>query len=651
MDTEEVLKYTTTVDFETEAIGRRPDQYPPKPVGVAIRWPKGDAEYLAWGHPSGNNCTYEDARRAVMLAYQGPVLFHNAAFDLEVAYQHLKLPFPDEWHDTLFLLFLNNPHAATFALKPSAALLLNQPPEEQDALRSWITANVPGATGKNFGAFISKAPVEIVGPYAIGDVRRTFDLFRLLLPPVATMQLAPYNREKLLMPYLLDAERRGIPVNRDLLNQWAHALDSAVVRSDRLIQTRLNAPNLNIDSNDELADALAREGLVSHWILTDGTKITLDGKPMESELSGAFGEPTAESPFPVEDFGGPTFRITNGNRSMAKGVLPKIITHPEVVNEIIYRNTAATMLRTFVSPWLDLSTTDGRLHTKWHQVRGMEKNGTKTGRVASSDPNLANVMNPSGITPPFGLPFLPALRSALLPEPGCVWLSADYSQQELRIAGHMEDGDIQRAYRETPNLDLHDFARRLIAERTGLIVDRKKTKTVAFATIYGAGVNQLAAQMGVSANEAYAVRAAYFAALPGLLQLSERVRDMGRSYGRVKSLGGRMIPLEMPRMVKGRMQTFEYKLLNHLVQGSAADQTKQAIIDFCRQTTGCPFSSQVYDEVNISVPNDPKTIAMAAKTLTNSMVNALPIDVPMLVDVEVGPSWGELSPYIPESNP
>ena len=96
-----------TIDFETEAIigaGK-----PPKPVGVAIKVAGGKGKYMAWGHPVGNNCTVEEAGRVLKGLWGGPLLFHNAAFDLSVAQAHFGLPTPC-FHDTLFTLFLVDPH-------------------------------------------------------------------------------------------------------------------------------------------------------------------------------------------------------------------------------------------------------------------------------------------------------------------------------------------------------------------------------------------------------------------------------------------------------------------------------------------------------------------------------------------------------------
>lgn len=169
------------VDFETAGIDSRP-LYPPVPVGVAIYGPT-IKKYFAWGHPSENNCTVKQATAQLKELYRMyPVVFHHAEFDLDVGCTHLKLPYPAEWHDTLYMAFLNNPHDASLSLKSLADKYLDMPPDEQTALKNWILKNVPNTHEKKdpkkdpllfWAANICKAPGGLVGKYAIGDGVRT----------------------------------------------------------------------------------------------------------------------------------------------------------------------------------------------------------------------------------------------------------------------------------------------------------------------------------------------------------------------------------------------------------------------------------------------------------------------------------------------
>lgn len=597
-----------TADFETEVIGDRPRYYPPKPVGLALRWPGGRNQYYAWGHPTGNNCTVEQARGALWNAWQHPILFHNAAFDLEVAYQWFGFPLPREWHDTMYLLFLCYPHAHTFSLKPTSEWLLGEPPNEQNALYDWIVQNV-GCRRSEAGAFISKAPADLVATYAIGDVHRTFGIFAHLWPHVNAAMRAPYDRERALMPALIDASRRGIRVDRMALTVWDRQMGNAIAVCDLAISGILRTPGLNVDANDDVADAIERAGYLAPG-----------GWP----------------------------KTATGRRSTDKNAMVACVTNPAIVQWLRYRNTAATIHRTFVQRWLRDSTEDGRLHCIWNQTR-TDDAGARTGRISSANPNLANVpksfkkiANPD----PTILPALPDMRSALLPEDGSVWVSADYKSQELRILAHYEDGAMREAYNADPDLDLHEFARKLILSRTGIEIDRDATKTVGFAQLYGAGVPKLASQLKIDEETAATLRRAYFGALPGVRTVKEAASRRWESQQPIVTWGGRRVPPQPAGYDKhGAWRTYAYKGLNMLVQGSAADQTKEAIVRLVPSLRGVGgvFLSQLYDEINVSVPTDALKEGVAA--LQEAMLAMSGWDVPFRCDVEVGPSWGTMVPY------
>jgi len=187
-----------TLDFETERIENRP-HYPPVPVGVALKFNDQPSRYWAWGHPTGNNCRYEDVKPILeeIWASDYHVVMHHAKFDLAVALEKLGFPVLPWYrlHDTTFLHFLFDPHAKKAGLKEVAEELLDWPPEERDAVADWIWANrvqlvdqyggkiTRAKSGPNSaGAWLSKAPGDVVDPYARGDVDRTYALFQALLP-------------------------------------------------------------------------------------------------------------------------------------------------------------------------------------------------------------------------------------------------------------------------------------------------------------------------------------------------------------------------------------------------------------------------------------------------------------------------------------
>lgn len=581
------------VDFETEAIVGNPIWQPPKPIGVAVYEYGSDPVYTTdfsivdnlWADPSVE------------------LVFHNAPFDTRVAQVHLGLPIPywNRVHDTQFLLFLDDPYSKSLALKPAAERYLAMPNDEQDELHDWIVANIAGATAKSAGAFISLAPMALVSRYAKGDVTRTLGLFNKLHPNTAT---EAYDRERKLSPILVSSTARGVRVDRETLARDAEVCAQFVHEADRRIQQILGK-EFNVGSTAQLGDALYEADMVTEWVLT------------------------------------PT-----GQRSTAKKNIKGRIKDKELERLIEYRSTAETCVGTFMRPWVELASQDGRVHPEWHQTRDNEEgsfSGTRTGRMSCSDPNLQNPPNVLDIETPQGFPPLPVLRKYLLPEEGHVWLKRDFSSQEVRILAHFEEGALAEAYRADPSLDPHEMARGLIIENTGLDFPRKKVKITGFQIIYGGGPNAIAGQVGCPLEEATTLRNAYLASMPGVKTLQGITKRRGDAGQPIRTWGGRYYFVEPPKMVRGQRRNFSYKLLNYLIQGSAADQTKQCIIDWHeRYNCDSVLLAAVHDEINISAPKDSWQHEM--RQLKAAMNQDL-FDVPMLSEGFVGPSWGEVEEY------
>jgi len=633
----------TVVDFETDPIEPRPD-YPPKPVGVSIKRPGKKARYYAWGHHTGgNNCTKEDGIRALNEVWgTDRILFHNAKFDYDVAMEHMGMPELnwDQMDDTMFILFLLDPHAPTFSLKPSSERILGMPPEEQDAVMDWIWAHrkeliatfgidrYKDSKGKPMinsrakcGAFISYAPGDIVAPYANGDCDRTEKLFKYGWPRVADRgMLEAYDRERELLPILLDNERVGIRADVRALRKDIKLYGNVVEAADVWLRKRLKTPNLNLDSDADVADALARCKIVDDdaWVLT------------------------------------PT-----GQRSVSKkNLLPSMYNDPRVAAAFGYRNRLNTCLKMFMLPWERQATArpDQHISTNWNQVRQSyhtnDPTGTRTGRPSTSNPNFLNISKTwddkdDGYEHPIFLdvPELPLVRRYILPDDGDVFCHRDYNGQELRLLGHFEDAGLMRAYQDDPRMDVHDHIRQLIEDIAGLRYHRTQVKVTNFRRIYGGGAPATASALNVSIDIAKQLLSAHGQALPGVRDLSAQIVSLARAGDPIVTWGGRQYYPEEPRYDKryGRMMTYEYKLLNYLIQGSAADVTKEAIIRHHRDPdrTG-RFLVTVYDEINVSAPKADVKHEMAV--LKRSM-EGIECDVLMLTDGKIGPNWAALKKY------
>lgn len=595
---------TVTVDFETEAIEARP-HYPPKPVGVSIKWWGKKPRYFAWGHPTKNNATEGEARAAVREAFRADeVVFHNAKFDLDVAETHMRLRPPVTFHDTLLLLFLHNPHARSLGLKETAEALLGEPPSERDAVRDWLVEAKVIRKGQKHGAFIAKAPGDLVGRYANGDTDRTEKLFRLLKEEVSPMAEA-YQRELRLLPILLRNEREGVCVDVRALARDVKRYEKAQQVADAWLRKRLKRPELNFDAPKDLADALDSAGVVTEWTLTAAGQRSTAKKVMTSERFG----------------------------------------DKRVFAALGYRQRLETCLAVFLRPWLAMAeASGGRIHTNWNQVRGGE-GGTRTGRLSCS-PNFQNVpkdwydKNDGYVHPAWlGMPELPRMRRYVLPDKGQAIGHRDYNQQEPRILAHFEDDKLCAAYQADARTDVHSYVQQQIAELTGLDLSRRATKMLNLGLMYGMGLGRLAEGMGVDVETAKKVKAAQRKAVPGLALLEAEVKQRARSGGFVRTWGGRRYFVEPPVTVNGQLRTFEYKLLNYLIQGSAADCTKEALIRYESLRKDGRFMVTVHDELNISAPR--RAVREELLRLRQAM-ESVEFAVPMLSDAKAGLTWGEL---------
>lgn len=612
-----------TVDFETYGIESRPS-YPPAPVGVSIKWPGRKAKYYAWGHPSGNNCTLEEARAALHEAWssEGGILCHNAKFDVDVAETHLGMP-RLHWskiHDTMYLIFLSNPHAQSFGLKPAAATMLEMPPDEQEELREWLIENkLVTRSSKSWGAYIAYAPGDLVGRYADGDVVRTEKLFKLLYPEIKRRRmLQSYDRERELMLVLLDNERRGIPVDlaslRKDVKDYGHQLDLCT----EWILRRLKQSKVNLDSGEQLLEALQRTNVI------------------DTSLLGRT----------------PTMQYKTDKASLMQS-----ITVPVLASMLAYRASLQTCLKTFMEPWLATAErTGGRIHTSWNQVRSSSERkgfGAVTGRLSSS-PNFQNI---PGEFPAYfhhekaGLPKspiplmpLPHCRSYIIPEKGCALVGRDYSQQELRVLAHYAGGDLLEAYQDDPTMDIHSYAKTLLDEALGRDIPRKAVKTTGFGLIYGMGVRMLAERTGVTEDEARQIKNAYLAIFPGLRDLTDSMKMRAAENQPIRTWGGREYYCEPPKIEGDRVRTFEYKMINVLVQGSSADCTKQAVLNFYRgqRPDGCELMLTVHDEILVSAP---KKNAKAAHRYLEQCMRDVDFLAPMLSDGKQSThNWSSMEP-------
>jgi len=299
---------------------------------------------------------------------------------------------------------------------------------------------------------------------------------------------------------------------------------------------------------------------------------------------------------------------------------------------------------------------DGRIHAHINQIRS-DDGGTVSGRISMSDPNLQQI---PARDPEIG----PMIRSLYLPEEGEQWAAIDFSQQEPRILTHyahvygkMRGLPLEGAqefvdrYNNDPATDFHT----MVAEMAN--IPRKQAKTINLGMMYGMGVNKLSEQLDITVDEAKAIIKQYHERVPfvkGLMNgVTNRLNEKS-SGGSLRSILGRKCrfdlwepdTFEMNKALPYReavdtygpttrlKRAYTYKALNRLIQASAADMTKKAMVDIYK--TGRLPMIQIHDEIAMSVKNIDE-----ANEIAKIMVDAVPLEVPSKCDVEIGPSWGE----------
>lgn len=237
-------------------------------------------------------------------------------------------------------------------------------------------------------------------------------------------------------------------------------------------------------------------------------------------------------------------------------------------------------------------------------------------------------------------PDIPHMRRYLLPEEGHKWLKRDFSAQEMRILAHFAEGKLYDAFRADPKTDPHDTVKKIIDGLIGGDMPRKYVKITGFGIMYGRGVKNLSLALGVDEDEGKRVRDAYYAALPEVQDLSFDTRNRGKRGQFIRTWGGRVYYRE-PNLDRD----LSYKLLNYLIQGSAADQTKQAMVDWdAIREPNDTLIAAVHDEVNISAPIEDAGPAMVR---LRTAMDAERFDVPFMSEGYIGDNWANIEKYEP----
>jgi DNA polymerase I len=309
--------------------------------------------------------------------------------------------------------------------------------------------------------------------------------------------------------------------------------------------------------------------------------------------------------------------------------------HP-MVDKLLEWRVYTKLRSTYVEALPTLVASDGRLHTTFHQAVA------STGRLSSSDPNLQNI--------PIRTPLGRRIRRAFVAgSPELVLLAADYSQIELRILAHVSgDEHLRDAFARGADIHRETAARVLHKEPADVTADeRSMAKMVNFGLAYGMSDYGLSSRANIPRQEAQEFINSYFAAYSGISYYMMAIKEQARNQGYVETLLGRKRQIPELRAANPTLRgAGERMAINMPIQGTAADIQKIAMIRVAEQLRAGGFAARlllsVHDEVLLEVPRD--EVDRLVPVIRETMEGALPLGVPLTVDVKVGDDWESMTP-------
>jgi DNA polymerase I-like protein with 3'-5' exonuclease and polymerase domains len=587
-------------------------------IGVAVavedqKW------YFPIRHSNGENL---DARICMMWVRDlcsnpdRTYVFHNAMYD--VGWLRAEgVEVKGRIVDTMIAAPLLDENRFSYSLNNLGKDYLNESKNE----RSLRDAAV--ASGLDPKAEMYKLPAHFVGAYAEQDASLTLRLWKHLEGLLFKQNLTSvFELETKVFRVIFEMRSRGVRVD----------IEKAEQIKDRLLK----------EENELLGKIKADCGSeVSIWAAGSIAK-AFDSAGLEYSR-------TAKSNAP----------------SFTKNFLNN---HPSELAKMIVRARELNKARTTFIDSITRHSTNGRIHADVHQLRG-DDGGTITGRFSYSNPNLQQIPSRDDFISPM-------IRGLFLPEEGEVWGSFDYSSQEPRIVVHyayrlmpkegyepahrysfnQADTFVQN-YREDPRSDFHQIAADIVG------VPRKQAKIINLGLFYGMGVNKLAEQLGLDYDSGRALFKEYHSKVPFVRDLIDYATEQADKNGSIRTLLGRLgrfdkfeprsfgvhkpLPIDEARKEYGEhiplKRAFVFKALNKLIQGSAADQTKKAMVDL--YDAGILPMIQIHDELAVSI----KDKAMAHRVV-EIMEKCVEMHVPSVVDAELGRTWGEAALPIEEDS-
>jgi DNA polymerase-1 len=517
---------------------------------------------------------------------------HNIKYDMLVMQNYGIAVSPIE--DTMLLAYIL--HAGEHAMNMDALA-------EKYLGHKTITFDEVTGTGKNRVTF-DRVELEKARDYAAEDADVTLRFYNLFKPQVvAAKMLTLYETiERPLVGVLARMETAGIKVDVQKLRGLSSDFQKRMAVLEKAIHA-LAGYDFNVASPKQLGELLFE-------------KMQLPGGK-KSAKTGAY---------------------STGNEILEELAEQGI----EIAEKVIEWRQLSKLKSTYSDTLPEqINPKTGRVHTSYAQAIA------STGRLSSNDPNLQNI--------PIRTDEGKKIREAFIAEDGCVLLSADYSQIELRLLAHMADiGVLKDAFKN--GQDIHAIT---ASQMFGVPVDqvnadlRRSAKTINFGIIYGMSAHGLATRLGIDRTEAANYIAQYFQQYPGIRDYMETTKEFARAHGYVETLFGRRCHLPGINDKGPRRAFSERQAINAPLQGTAADIIKRAMVaiakamsdDRCQMTdvrkkevSPATMLLQVHDELVFEVRED--AVEAAKKRIKPAMEQAVNLSVPLVVEIGTGPHWG-----------
>jgi len=560
-------------------------------VGIATEGWKG---YFPIRHQGGGNLDEDIVLRWLrntLASEKRDVIFHNALYDVGWLRRE-GVHVGGKILDTIVAAPLVNENRYSYSLDNLGDFYCNEKKDES------LLQNAALSFGVNPKSEMYKLPSKFVGPYGEQDAALTLKLWQKLKIEVQEQGLEKIlDMECRLIPLLLEMRWRGVRIDEQKADDVSKKLSIEEQKLQVEIKRKYGA-EVNLWANASL-EAIFEKNKI--W-------------------------------FP---------RTAKGMASFQKDWLEG---HEHELPQLIVRARKLNKARTtFIDKMIKDHCFDGRIHAEAHAMRN-DRGGTVSGRFSYSNPNLQQV---PARDPEIGN----LIRSLFIPEDGCQWGVFDYSQQEPRLTVHYADRmnlagakDAVVEYTEK-NADFHQ----IVADMAN--IPRKQAKTINLGLSYGMGKEKLIKELGIDDTEAEGLFQQYHNKVPFIRGLQDQCARVAMERGYIRTFAGRRcrfnlwedryertlpLPYEEAQEKYGDnlKRSYTYKALNRLIQGSAADMTKLAMLGLWEE--GIVPHLQVHDEVDISVENTEQ-----ADKIAEIMETCVELAVPLLVDKELGSSWGE----------